>query len=229
MDECRFDPRTGRIDKGPVVIDDPRPGLHTPPAVSSDPGPPGVSVPSPGHLDEALIEARGGDQRAFAELYRDLHPRLLRYAAILVGQDAEDVVSDSWLQIARDLDRFDGDLVRFRAWSARIVRNRAIDHLRAQSRRPQYAAGLNAVVDRPAQDDTAESAADAISTGAALALIATLPRNQAEAVLLRAVVGLDPASAGKVLGRRPGAVRVAAHRGLRTLEQRLQDSEGASS
>ena len=150
---------------------------------------------------------------------------------MLAGQDAEDVVSDSWLQIARDLHRFNGDLLQFRAWTARIVRNRAIDHLRAQARRPQHAAGLDTLLDRPSPDDTAESAADAISTDAALALIASLPRNQAEAVLLRAVLGLDPASAGKVLGKRPGAVRVAAHRGLRTLEAQLQrpDRQGERS
>jgi RNA polymerase sigma-70 factor, ECF subfamily len=40
-------------------------------------------------------------------------------------------------------------------------------------------------------------------------------------VLLRAVVGLDAAAAGAVLGKRPGAVRTAASRGLRTLARRL--------
>jgi len=60
------------------------------------------------------------------------------------------------------------------------------------------------------------------STAAAIALIATLPREQAEAVLLRAVVGLDAVTAGQVLGKRPGAVRVAAHRGLKTLARRLE-------
>lgn len=203
------------------MIDDPRSELHALAAAQPD-------VPAT-TLDEVLVAARGGDQQAFGQVYRDLHPRLLRYAAVLVGQDAEDVVSDAWLQIARDRHRFAGDLLNFRAWTARIVRNRAVDHLRAQARRPQHAAGLSSVLDRPSLDDTAQSATDAIATGAALALIATLPRNQAEAVLLRAVVGLDPAGAGKVLGKRPGAVRVAAHRGLRTLEQHLNTSDGVQS
>jgi len=44
---------------------------------------------------------------------------------------------------------------------------------------------------------------------AALALIATLPRNQAEAVMLRAVISLDANAAAQVLGKRPGAVRTA--------------------
>jgi RNA polymerase sigma-70 factor (ECF subfamily) len=72
-----------------------------------------------------------------------------------------------------------------------------------------------------AANDTAASALEAVATDAAIRLIATLPRDQAEAVLLRAVVGLDAASAGQVLGKRPGAVRTAAYRGLRTLAKQL--------
>ena len=56
-----------------------------------------------------------------------------------------------------------------------------------------------------------------MATDAAIALIARLPRDQSEAVLLRVVVGLDAVSAAKVLGKRPGAVRTACYRGLRRL------------
>jgi len=41
-------------------------------------------------------------------------------------------------------------------------------------------------------------------------------------VLLRTVLGLDAARAAAVLGKRPGAVRTAAHRGLRTLAHHLE-------
>src|SRR5262249_52672813 len=54
-------------------------------------------------------------------------------------------------------------------------------------------------------------------TERALALIRTLPPDQAEAVMLRVVVGLDVAATARVLGKRPGAVRIAAMRGLRRL------------
>lgn len=167
--------------------------------------------------DECIPAALAGDDLAFARLYQDLNPRLLRYAAILVGQDADDVVSESWLQIARDLPRFHGGLEQLRAWTARIVRNRSMDHLRAAGRRPAHTDDLAAVLDRPGPDDTATIAANNLSTGQAIALIATLPPTQAEAVLLRVVFGLDPAATGKILGRRPGAVRVATHRGLQQL------------
>jgi RNA polymerase sigma-70 factor (ECF subfamily) len=52
--------------------------------------------------------------------------------------------------------------------------------------------------------------------------IRSLPRDQAEAVMLRAVMGMDAKTAGRVLGKRPGAVRSAAQRGLRSLEASLE-------
>jgi RNA polymerase sigma-70 factor (ECF subfamily) len=170
--------------------------------------------------------ARGGDNLAFADVYRDTQPRLYRYAITLVGREAEDVTAEAWLQISRDLRGFAGDAQAFRAWAATVVRNRSIDHLRSAGRRPVVLTD-GADFERPSNADTESSAAEAISTASALALIATLPQDQAEAVLLRAVVGLDATAAGKVLGKRPGAVRVAAHRGLRTLARMLdQNSTG---
>jgi RNA polymerase sigma-70 factor (ECF subfamily) len=53
-------------------------------------------------------------------------------------------------------------------------------------------------------------------------MIASLPKDQAEAVMLRVVAGLDVAQTAQVLGKRPGAVRVAAMRGLRRLAQHAE-------
>ena len=63
---------------------------------------------------------------------------------------------------------------------------------------------------------------EAITTQEALSLIASLPPDQAEAVLLRAVVGLDAKGAAQVAGKRAGAIRTAAYRGLKTIEKRIE-------
>jgi RNA polymerase sigma-70 factor, ECF subfamily len=177
-------------------------------------------------LTDVLERAQRGDGEAFRELYRDTQPRLLRYLRALVGDDAEDVASETWLQISRDLATFHGDGDGFRGWAATIARHRALDHLRRASRRPppilvpaEDLAGL------AARDDTAATAIDAVATDAAIRLITTLPPDQAEAVLLRAVIGLDAATAATVLGKRPGAVRTAAYRGLRTLARQLENQQ----
>jgi RNA polymerase sigma-70 factor (ECF subfamily) len=199
---------------------------YRPPAAAFDTTPSALNSEEQ-RLESSLLAARAGNPIAFEAVYRALAPRLARYARGLVGQDAEDVAAEAWLQIVRDLSRFDGDWDAFRGWAARILRNRAIDHLRAQSRRPIGSAPLETVLDLPGPDDTAGLAEESVSTSRAIELIASLPPDQAEAVLLRAVVGLDAKSAAAVLGKRPGAVRVAAHRGLKALAARLETS-GAS-
>jgi RNA polymerase sigma-70 factor, ECF subfamily len=144
----------------------------------------------------------------------------------LAGQDAEDIASETWLQVTPDLTGFTGTYDGFRGWVATIARHRALDHLRTTARGPPaLALPAEDLAARPAAD-TAQAAIDAVATAGAVgavALIATLPPDQAEAVLLRAVLGLDAATAGHVLGKRPGAVRTAAHRGLKTLHKRLDD------
>ncbi|MFJ7206269.1 RNA polymerase sigma factor [Streptomyces sp. NPDC098789] len=171
-------------------------------------------------LTAAVLAAQDGDESAFRTVYRAVHPRLLGYVRTLVGDgDAEDVTSEAWLQISRDLDSFTGDADRFRGWAARIARNRALDHMRMRGRRPAIGGDESELTGRAADCDTAGEAMEALSTGRTMALIAQLPQDQAEAVVLRVVVGLDAKSAAETLGKRPGAVRTAAHRGLKRLAE----------
>ncbi len=174
-----------------------------------------------GELGAAVARAQQGDEAAFAVAYRFVQPGLLGYLRGLVGDDAEDVASDAWLEIARDLGRFRGDGAGFRGWTATIARHRALDHLRRQRVRPRPSALEQDLLDLPGPQSTHDQALEAISTEHALELVRGLPRDQAEAVLLRVVVGLDGPAAAQVLGKRPGAVRTAAHRGLKRLAGQL--------
>jgi RNA polymerase sigma-70 factor (ECF subfamily) len=193
--------------------------------------PAGVTDPARAAPDlaDAVGRAQQGDAEAFRLLYRDIQPRLLRYLHALAGQDAEDIASETWLQVTRDLPGFAGTYDGFRGWVATIARHRALDHLRKTARRPPaLAIPAEDLAAWPAAADTAQAAIDTVTTHNAVALIATLPPDQAEAVLLRAVLGLDAATAGHVLGKRPGAIRTAAHRGLKTLHKRLDDDPGVT-
>ncbi|MBT2471063.1 RNA polymerase sigma factor [Streptomyces sp. ISL-66] len=178
-------------------------------------------------LTTAVLAAQDGDEDAFRTVYRAVHPRLLGYVRTLVGDgDAEDVTSEAWLQIARDLDSFTGDADRFRGWAARIARNRALDHIRMRGRRPAVGGDETELTGHAADSDTAGEALESLSTGRTMALIAQLPQDQAEAVVLRVVVGLDAKTAAETLGKRPGAVRTAAHRGLKKLAELLGQEGG---
>lgn len=172
-------------------------------------------------MDDAVARMLAGDDDAFRVVYRAVHPRLERYLSALVGvNEAEDVASDTWAQACRDMSSFRGDADGFRGWLTTIGRHRALDHLRARGRRPQSAGPIEEFPERVAPEDVEVDVAAILSTEAAIQLISALPQEQAEAVLLRAVMGLDAKSAGKILGRSPGAVRTAAYRGLRTLAER---------
>jgi RNA polymerase sigma-70 factor (ECF subfamily) len=190
-------------------------------AVAGEGGPAAPRRAGPADLTAEVRAAQAGDEEAYRRLFRAVQPGLLRYLWTLVGEDAEDVASETWLQVARDLTGFRGDSDGFRGWVATIGRHRALDHLRRLRRAPLTGAPVEHLAELPARDDTAVSALAALTTGEALALIRTLPRDQAEAVLLRVVMDLDAAGAAQVLGKRPGAVRMAAHRGLRRLADLL--------
>jgi RNA polymerase sigma-70 factor (ECF subfamily) len=178
-------------------------------------------VTGDGPLDDAVRRMCAGDPEAFRLVYRAVQAPLLRYLEVLVGRDdAEDVASETWGQAVRDLGRFHGDADGFHGWVTTIGRHRALDLLRQRSRRIRADRDLTRV-DVADPVDLEIRVAEVLTTEAAIDVIRSLPRDQAEAVMLRAVMGLDAKTASAVLGKRPGAVRSAAQRGLRSLEASL--------
>lgn len=171
---------------------------------------------------ELLDEARSGDEQSFAAIWRSVNPIVVRYLRVASPQAAEDVASETWLQVVRDLARFSGDEAAFTAWVLRIARNRAIDWRRAQARRPAQPVDVETLTHLPALEETAATVLEALSTESALALIASLPPAEAEIVALRVISGLDVDTVARIVGKRPGAVRVATHRGLRRLAAALE-------
>ncbi|MGH3247278.1 MAG: RNA polymerase sigma factor [Trebonia sp.] len=186
-------------------------------------GPGAMAVDAVDELTAAIEGARRGDSESFRILYREVQPRLLRYLNYLVGSEAEDIASETWLQATRDLGKFDGSHGDFRGWITTIARNRAMDYLRRVNRHPPTVpVPVEELAFLAGREDTEDRAIEAITTEQALTLIASLPPDQAEAVLLRAVVGLDAKGAAQVVGKRAGAIRTAAYRGLKTIGKRIE-------
>jgi len=168
----------------------------------------------------ALAAARLGEEWAVALLWRDLHPRILRYLRVAVGDsDAEDLTSDVWLEVARGLGRFEGDKSAFRAWVFTIARRRVIDvGRRVQRRRTDPMSPQR--IDR-GLDDSPDELEARLALDAALRHVVRLPRDQAEVVALRVLAELSAEQVAEILGKRAGAVRVLQHRGLRRLANEL--------
>ena len=164
-----------------------------------------------------MANARTGDEAAFARIFHDVQPTLLRYLRVITAEP-EDVAGETWIQVVKGLRRFRGGEQDFRAWLFAIARNRAADAGRSRHRRPAVPIDMTEAEQQlTTTADAADQALEAVSTQAAMELIKSLPREQAEIIMLRVVVGLDAGDVAKIVGKTPGAVRVAAHRGLRRL------------
>jgi RNA polymerase sigma-70 factor, ECF subfamily len=175
---------------------------------------------------DVLRAAAAGDRAAFARLWASAQPGLVRYLRVVCGADADDIASETWMKAMRGLGRFEGDEPSFRGWLAVIARNHLADVRRHAARRPeQLLAEVDEQVAGPTRD-SAELALEQLSTEDALRLVASLPPATAEMVALRVIVGLDVAQVAEIVNRKPGAVRVAVHRGLRSLAAQL-DPDGA--
>jgi RNA polymerase sigma-70 factor (ECF subfamily) len=181
------------------------------------------SLGSGGTVFEDLVgRARDGDEVAFAALWRQFHPPLVRYLRVVAQRDAHDLASEVWLSIVRDLGSFTGEELGFRAWVFTIARHRAADAGRRRSRRIADTVPLDDQ-DPPDGSDVSAEAVAWMELDAGLGLLRSLPRSQADVIALRVISGLSVAETAALTGRSDGAVRVLAHRGLHQLRDRLSD------
>jgi RNA polymerase sigma-70 factor (ECF subfamily) len=133
------------------------------------------------------------------------------------SESAEDVAAEIWLGVVRRLADFRGDEAAWRGWLFTTARRRVIDEKRRRSRRPSVPVDATEERDWPSSPDAADAALENLSTATAIAVIRTLPPLQAEVIMLRVVGGLSNEQVARLVGRSPGAIRVAAHRGLKQL------------
>jgi RNA polymerase sigma-70 factor (ECF subfamily) len=175
-------------------------------------------------FERVLARARAGDEAAFARLWRDLNPALLRYLS-LAGESEDEVAAETWLTVVKGLAAFRGDESAWRAWVFTTARRRAVDAGRQRTRaaRAPWRDRSGSWV-TSTEPDCADLVIDSLSSAEAIRIVRQLPALQAEVVLLRVVVGLPVSEAAELVGRSPGAVRVAAHRGLQKLAQIMSET-----
>ncbi len=174
-----------------------------------------------------LAAAIRREQWAIATLFRAYQPLVLRYLRAQAPGVADDLAGEVWVAVARGLGRFTGDEAGFRGWLFTIARRRLSDHRRNVGRRrtdPVPQERLDAADQTRDGLDPASVVVDRIRAQQAIDVImADLSADQADAVLLRVVAGLDVAEVARIMGRTPGAVRVLCHRALRRVAPRLAE------
>lgn len=146
---------------------------------------------------------------------------MLGYLRANGAPEPEDVLSEAFLQVARDIPRFEGDERRFRAWVFTIVQHRLIDARRHQARRPVDLVAEPPELDRPIADETAEAVLAQIGAEEVRAAIDAVSPDQREVLTLRVLGDLTVDEVAKALGKRPGAIKALQRRGLAAVRREL--------
>jgi RNA polymerase sigma-70 factor (ECF subfamily) len=175
-----------------------------------------------GDADLAAVRAAQADGAAFATLYRRYVDRVYGYAFYQLGDhhDAEDATERIFLAAFRALPDFNDQGSSFRAWLFRIAHNTIANAHRSRARKRTER--LPDDFERPAPDaDPAGQVALADELREIRRVVAQMPDDRRQVILLRFVDDLSTNEIAQVLDRSPGAVRVLLHRSLRELAARL--------
>lgn len=171
-------------------------------------------------FEATLSAAKDGAEWAWAALYRDLAGAVTGYLASRGARDAEDLASETFLQVARNVHGFDGDEAAFRSWVFVIAHRRLIDWRRSQSRRP-VTLPISARDGEQSGGDVEAEAIDRVVTAELQDALEKLTETQRDVLALRIIGHLTLEETADVVGKRVGAVKAAQRRGLVALKEHL--------
>jgi len=172
-------------------------------------------------FDDVLELAQEGDEQAWSHLYGSFAGPVRAYVALRGAHDPDDLVGEVFVQIARNLPRFEGGEAEFRSWLFMVAHNRLVDERRRLARRPSVPVAEHdedAVAVAPGAE---AEALEAIGLEDVRALVARLTPDQRTVLLLRFVGDLTLEEISTVTGRPVGAVKQLQRRALRSLKRSL--------
>lgn len=174
-----------------------------------------------GDFEQVLAAAKQGADWAWATIYDEFAPRLLRFITSQGAAEPSDCLSECFVQVVRNLPGFTGDEAAFRAWLYLLARNRVVDEWRAARRRPVTP---SEEVDRWQDAHHHAAAADAtLGQGQAVeSILASLRPDQRAVITLRVLDQFSVEETAKILGKSAGSVRVIQHRAIKQLKLALQ-------
>ncbi len=173
-------------------------------------------------FDEVLAGARCGDESSWASLYDSLAPQLLGYLRLRGARDAEEVLGDVFLHVARGIDGFVGEASKFRSWVFVIATSRLQDERRRGRRKPTEPLDPTVEEQLGGADDVQAEVERAAIAREVQSLLACLTPDQRVVVELRVFAGLASHEVAEVLGKPVGAVKALYRRGLGALRRSLE-------
>lgn len=174
---------------------------------------------SEAQLDEALLAAQAGAAWALGTLYRELAPRVHGYLRGRGASEPEDLTSEVFLAVLPRISTVTGGVAGLRTLLFTMAHARLVDDLRRRSRRGPtvpYEARHDERTGPSAEDEAVEALAEQEVRD----LLATLPDDQRDVLLMRVVSDLTVEQVAGVLGRSSGAVKQLQRRALLALRSR---------
>jgi RNA polymerase sigma-70 factor (ECF subfamily) len=176
---------------------------------------------------ELMRRIRAGDRTAFLEFYDRYAPLLLSVAARVLGNrtEAEDVVQDVCTQLWRDCANYDAALGTLSGWAVTLARNKAIDRVRAASRRRRLneEVAVSAELPEPAGITANEVLFGPERAARVRAALDELPAEQRQVIALAFFTGLSQSEIALRLQQPLGTVKARIRRGMLKLREQLGD------
>lgn len=168
------------------------------------------------------VRIRSGESEALGELYDRYASNALATALRVVGgrDEAEDVVHDAFVAVWRKIDRFDAERGSLRGWLMTVVRNRAIDRVRARRTTVDVDDADERSLLRTGPNPTWEDALSRLNADVLRAALADLPAEQRQALELAYFEGYTYREVAELTGVPPGT----ANGRLRLALSKLRDS-----
>lgn len=175
-----------------------------------------------------LAAAQAGDEHAWRVLHGNLSGPLLGYLRARGAHDAEGLLGEVFLQLARNLRRFRGSEGALRGWAFMIARNRLVDERRADARRPRETLTGEELDRASRHGDVEDDALVRLGTERVRQLLDLLTPDQRDVLLLRVVGDLSLEQAAGLLHKRVGAVKQLQRRAIVALRRQLDAQENVS-
>lgn len=164
-----------------------------------------------------LHDARRGDPRTLRWVWDTYAGPITGFLMALGTPEVEEVVNDVFIAAFAQLDRFDGDEARFRAWLHAIARHKRIDQLRRLQRCPPTA--LLDDRDLPSSDDVEATALRQLADEELMEVLGALTSDQRDVIVLRFISGLSLMQTALAVDKPVGAVKAMQHRALAQLRK----------
>jgi len=168
-----------------------------------------------------MAAAQEAEEWAWTEIHTWLAPQLGGYFRVRGFDDPDDLVGEVFVQIARNLGSFRGDIEGFKSWVFMIAHNRLANERRRLNRKPQTLVGNLAEVDGRQSPSAEDLTLRRFEADHVMSLLETLTTDQRDVLALRVVAGFTLGETAQIVGRTVGSVKQLQRRGLEALRAQI--------